>query len=55
MHYIFADVSPTMIARDIATFSPERLQYNHDALKRLRYFQKLLDGLYRTVVSLVVV
>jgi len=48
MHYIFADVSPTMIARDIAAFSPERLQYNHDALKRLRYFQKLFDGLYRT-------
>jgi hypothetical protein len=48
MHYVFADVSPTMIARDIVAFSPDRLQYNYDALKRLRYFQKLFDGLYRT-------
>jgi hypothetical protein len=48
MHYVFANVSPAMIARDIAAFSPELLQYNYDALERLRYFQKLLDGLYRT-------
>jgi hypothetical protein len=48
MHYVFADVSPTMIARDVVAFSPDRLQYNYDALKRLRYFEKLFDGLYRT-------
>jgi hypothetical protein len=48
MHYVFADVSPTMIARDIVAFSPDRPQYNYDALKRLRHFQKLFDGLYRT-------
>jgi hypothetical protein len=48
MHYVFADVSPTMIARDIIAFSPDRLQYNYDALKRLRDFQELFDGLYRT-------
>ena len=48
MHYVFADVSPTMIARDVVAFSPDRLQYNYDALERLRYLQKLFDGLYRT-------
>jgi len=49
MHNLLADISSERIAREMVAYAPDLLRkYNYDAVGRLQYLHRRLDGLYRT-------
>ncbi len=49
MHNLLADVNSERVAREMVTYAPDLLKkYDYDAVGRLQYFHRMLDGLYRT-------
>lgn len=48
MRNVLSDLSPTRYARDLAMFGSNIPKYDYGAIKRLQYYHKLFDGLYRT-------
>jgi hypothetical protein len=49
VHNLLLDVSAERIAREMITYSSDRLpKYDYEAVERLQHFHKRLDGLYRT-------
>jgi hypothetical protein len=48
MHNMLGDLSPTRYARDLAMFGSNVPKYNYGAVKRLQYYHKRFDEMYRT-------
>ncbi|WP_375415054.1 hypothetical protein [uncultured Bradyrhizobium sp.] len=48
LHNMLGDLSPTRYARDLAMFGSNVPKYNYNAVKRLQYYHKRFDEMYRT-------